>query len=920
MKKKLSLFHCSYFKWYCISIIISLLYYSCGTSKKIATSSEAAYISPSDTVSIADLETTDQVFFSLSDSLQEALSLSDTLLPLDSLMLSQDSISPIDSTQLKRISPNAMESIVTYDALDSIFIDIKERKAYLFKTTVVYYDDMELHADYTEIDFKNNELYSSGVADYDGHIHGHPVFLQGGSTFWAHEIRYNFTTKKGKVTDVITAEGEGFIHGKQVKMLEEHSFISKGKYTTCELDHPHFQISFTKAKVIPGNKIITGPAYLSFVDIPTFLAIPFGYFPNESGRTSGFVMPTFGETTNLGFYFENIGYYFGISDNFDLLFSADIYTRGSWSLGLLSNYVFRYKCNGFIELDFAQNIIGERYTPAFSKTNNFKIKWKHNQDPKSHPTTRFTAHIDIVSRTYNKYNLTSVNDYLSNQYTSNVNFSTNARGIFYLDASLAYNQNTQTGIIDLALPTINMSVSQFYPFRKKGKSGSLKWYDNISMKWTSQFNSSISTYDSLFTDPKTWEEIRLGMKHVVPLTIPIKIAKLINWNTSINFTELWYMQNNVKEFVTYTDSSDNRTSDLINLFRRQFSALHDLSLATSLTTKVYFMYQFKKGGLKAIRHVMTPSLNFTYRPVLSNNTTGTYFNSISGNFVEYSYYDGSIFGSVNTNTQANLGISLDNNLEIKVKSRRDTITGTKKFPIFDRLSISSYYNFAADSLNWAPLSISGSSTIFRQVTVTFGLQFDPYCLDTNGRKINKTEWQVNKRLFRFSSSNLHIGLNWRIDQSLFKGKSKNNKTEEVPEDPLFAENTLGMPNNRPDFSIPWSLTLNYTFSYTTQDNLAYYRRISEEKYEKKIIQTLSVTGDISITKKWKLGFTSGYDFTNKEMSYTSLNVYRDLHCWEMRFEWIPFGYRKGWNFTINVKASVLQDLKLDLKNDFRDNF
>ena len=901
MKKNLSQLHCSYFMKHLMVFFFSVLWAS--------SQAQSDFEMYSDTIPNTVIDTSFVDFFA--DSLAK---------------ITQDSIPP--DTVLKKISPNAIEHIVTYNAVDSIVIDIRNRKAYLFKTAVVYYEDMELHADYIEIDFKNNELYASGIATIEGIIEGTPYFVQDGATYWAHEIKYNFTTKKGKITSVITNEGEGFIHGKYVKKMEDYSFIKTGKYTTCELDHPHFEISFTKAKVVHGKKIITGPAYMSFVGIPTFIAIPFGFFPNESGRSSGFVMPTFGESGNRGFYFENIGYYFGISDNFDLLIGGDIYTRGSWAVKALSNYVFRYKCNGFLEMSFAQNLIGERYTPEFRKENDFKIKWIHNQDPKFHPTTRFSAHIDIVSRSFNKYNLSNVNDYLSNQFTSKVNFSTNIRSFFYLDAALSYNQNTHTGIINLDLPSINMSINQFYPFRKKGKTGKLKWYDNISLKWSSQYSSSISSYDSLLLKPSTWQQMNVGMRHTIPLNIPVKIAKLINWNTSVNFTERWYLQNIEKEFVSYIDSSGLREEDIETVFQRKFNALHELNMSTSLTTKIYFMYQFKKGKLKAIRHVMTPNLNFSYMPKLNGLMTGSYFNTITGRMVEYSYYEGAIFGLANANTLANLRLSIGNNLEMKVASKKDSITGDKKIVLIEDFSVSMYYNFAADSMNWSMLSLSGRTTLFRQLYITFNVEFDPYSRDSLGNRTKYTEWKVNKKLLRFSSSGISLGLNWRLDKNTFSGKKKEDShdNETSSRNPnIFTKNNQGIHNDRPDFNNPWSVTLNYTFNFNTRENMLYFMRLrdlryfDEKKYNNNIVHSLNMMGDISITKKWKVGFSTGYDLVNKELTYTSLNIYRDLHCWEMKFEWVPFGFQKGYRFTINVKAAVLQDIKLNMKRDFRDN-
>lgn len=820
--------------------------------------------------------------------------------------LKTDSLSSDTVVFHKKLSPNALNSLVTYSAKDSAVNDISRRYTYLFGDAVVKYEDMELRADYIEIDFANNELYACGVADSFGIVHGSPVFAQGESEYRAREIKYNFTTHKGKITHVITTQDEGFVHGEHIKKMDDNvAFIKKGKYTTCELDHPHYEVDFTKAKFIQHDKIIIGPAYLSFKDVPTPIAIPFAFFPLETQRKSGFVMPSFGESSSLGFYFQDIGFYFAISDNLDLLLSADIYTRGSWAVKAKSNYVFRYKCNGEVNLQFSQTRTGDRLDSSYRCSNDYKIYWDHKQDVKSHPHTRFNAHVDIVSSNYSKYNMTSTADYLSNQYTSSLNVSTSLKDVFFMDATLSYSQNTNTHDVNLKLPDINMSVVQFYPFRKKNKVGSLKWYDNISLKWTSQLTGQVDTYDTLFLKKQTWDEMNFGMMHNIPLTIPIKIAKLINWNTTATLVEKWYLQSYTRD-MTIDTTGGNMMGVINQHFHRGFGALHDVSVSSSLTTKIYFMYMFKKGALNAIRHVVTPTLNFTYRPNLSGRIVDRYLNPFTGEEVEYTLYDNAIFGTVSRNTQALVQLSFGNNVEIKVRSRRDTITGYKKIPIFDNLNVSMNYNIAADSLNWSRLSINGRSTLFRQLYLTFNFLFDPYIINTNGVRVNQFEWKVNHRLFRLSSTDFSIALNWRIDQNTFRKKKNDEKSGQ---------------NRQTDKDWQkWSFTFNYTFTYGINDNLLYYRLIDTNKYTHNMVHTLNVQGEINVTRKWRVGFTTGYDFVQKSLSYTSIDVYRDMHCWEMSFNWIPFGYRKGWRFTLNVKASVLKDvLKLPLHHDFRDN-
>ncbi|MDL2308572.1 hypothetical protein LJC68_08295 [Bacteroidales bacterium OttesenSCG-928-B11] len=823
---------------------------------------------------------------------------------------SGDSIPPLKYVRSK----DAIEKTVTYSARDSIIIAVKSKKAYLYYEGYVLYDDIELKADYIEIDFQNNELYASGIANEEGEITGHPLLIQDGIEIRAQELKYNFTTRKGKISGVITSEGEGFIHGDHVKKFDEFSYIKAGTYTTCDLDCPHFGVHFNRAKMIPDDKIVTGVAYLSFGGIPTPLGIPFGLFPNKKGRSSGFIMPTFRESVNMGFAFEGFGYYFGLSDNIDLALTADIFTRGSWALKAKSHYVFRYKCNGDLELSFAQNFLGERYTPSFQKSNNFKVYWSHKQDSKSHPTTRFSAHVNFVTKSYNKYNPSSANDYLTNEYSSAMSLSSSIRNFFFFDAALSYKQNTQTSIVNIGLPTMSMSINQVNPFRRKVRSGSAKWYENITVRWNALMSNQINTLDSMLLLPETWRNMDIGMQHKIPVNIPIKLGKVGNWNTNIDFTERIYFQKNITDYSTITDTAGNETGVLTNVFDRGFNALHDLNISTSVKTKIYFVYQHRKDASRALRHVMTPEIGLSFRPALNKDMEGVYYNSLRDENVSYSYYSGAAYGVPSTRTQGLVNFSINNNVEIKVRSSRDS-SGVRKIAIFDNLGIATSYDFLADSMGMNYLTINGRSTFFKRLNVSFSLNFDPYTIDENGKRSKISEWKANKRLFRFSSTNVNLGLSWTIDKNMFSSKKKE---EDTRQETALDYNSLGMSTKRPDFSNPWSFTFNYNFNYNLTENMQYYLALQGRKYNENMVHTVALIGDFSLTKKWKIGFSTGYDIVNKQITYTSLDIYRDLHCWEMRFNWVPFGFQKGYSFTINVKASVLQDLKYNLKRDFRD--
>ncbi|MCD4683935.1 MAG: LPS-assembly protein LptD, partial [Bacteroidales bacterium] len=653
-------------------------------------------------------------------------------------------------------------------------------------------------------------------------------------------------------------------------------------------------------------------------DVPTPLMIPFGLFPNKKGQRSGIVIPTYGESTQRGFYFENGGYYFAISDHLDFKLVGDIYTLGSWAIKPSANYRKRYKYNGYLNANYAINILGEEGSPDYEKNKDYSIRWIHNQDPKARPNSRFLANVNFVSSQYNKFNPVNSNAYLSNTFQSSINYSTSFSGKYFLNASINHSQNTITNEVDLTLPQITFSVNRFYPFRKKTKIGKLKWYDNISVNYNISAQNRISTYDSLFFDEDIFSKMRNGLKHSVQLSSgSIKLLKHIVWSNNFNYTERWYSQKHVKSWRSDTlYLNEGTVYDYIGTDTIYgFNAARDFYFNTSMSTTIYGMYSYKNGPIKAIRHVMRPSLSFNIRPDFGTQEWGyyKYYMNSNGEKVKYSVYDGFIYGKPPDGQSGAIGLNISNSLEMKIRNRKDTISGTKKVSLIENLSLSTSYDFAKDSLNLSRLTISGYTTLFKNFRINYSSSFDPYAADSAGNRINKFEWEVNRRLFRPEKHNWRLGLSYRFNsEMLTKKKESTAGTEMELQD--VNENLDGYV----DWSVPWNLSFSYDLNYTT----TYTYRNGYWDYDvttdKKLIQTLSFYGDVNITPKWKLGFRSGYDFENKDFTYTSIDIYRDLHCWEMRFNWIPYGFRQSWNFSINIKSSLLQDLKLDKKKDFRD--
>lgn len=840
----------------------------------------------------------------------------------------QDTIKKPDTSKTKndtiiqvaqKESEFALSSKVVYKATDSIRFDIDAQKVYLYGKSRIDYEEITLTADYIEISFKINQLFAKGLPDSTGKINGTPIFTQGAETFTANTLTYNFKTKKGLIKDIVTKEGDSYIQGTTVKKFPDNSInIRNGLYTTCELRHPHYEIKFSKARIIPDDKIVTGPAYLVIEDVPTPLAVPFGFFPNKKGQKSGILFPSYGESTNRGFFLENGGYYFGLGQYMDLALRGDIYSRGSWALRSNSNYIKKYRYSGVLGLGYAINIEGEKNTIDYKKNKDFFIRWTHTQDTKAHPQSRFSANVNIATSKYNTYNPSSMQDYLTNTLSSNISYSTTIASNYNFSVNMRHSQNTLTRSLSLFLPELAFSVNRFYPFKREKIMGKPKWYDNISVGYTMNAVNYINTIDTLLfpkNTPFSFERLngmmQNGMKHNIPISSSIKVLKNFSWTNSINYNERWYLQSIEKHWIYKPDTAlAYLKTDTI----QGFKTARDFSFSSSLSTRLYGMYNFKNMKLMAIRHVITPSLSFVFMPDFGAPEWGyyryltNYDDSVPKTTRYYSVFESGYYGSPPTGKSGFVNMALSNNLEMKVRSKKDTITGTKKVVLIDNFTIASGYNIAADSLNWSKISMSGRTKLFKNLDVTYASLWDPYIInDSTGININTFEWTKNKRLFRMVNTDWAFNLNWSLRPKQKKKEIVSDKASQEEIDMIKANEDKYI-----DFDQPWSLNIMYNFRYSRTFNK------TTKIIDKKVIQTLSFNGDVSITDKWKIGFTSGYDFQQKEFSPTSINIYRDLHCWEMVFNWIPTGFRKSYNLTIRVKSPVLQDLKLTKKKDFRD--
>ena len=839
--------------------------------------------------------------------------------PVDSLFITvPDSLNQTqsnDTTAVKK-KKSAISSKVVYSATDSIRLDLENQKVFLFRDADISYEKIKQKAGYIEIDFKTNILTAKPLVDTANVEIGLPEFSEGSQSFISKEMRYNFETKKGFIKNVITQEGQGYLHGEVVKKMDNDvSNMKGGGYTTCNLDHPHFSLKFTKAKVIPNNKIVTGPAYMTIEDVPLPFILPFGLFPNKRGQTSGILIPTYGESNQRGFYLDNGGYYFGISEYMELKLIGDIASRGSWAVKPIFNYRKRYKFSGSLNINYAINTTGVRETQSFTKRRDYKIMWTHRQDPKARPKSQFNASVNIGSSTFSRYNPVSINDHLTNTFQSSISYSTSFGDRVNMTGSLTHSQNTSTKLVNFTLPSINLSVNKFFPFRRPDKVSNLKWYDNIGISYTMTAKNEIRTADSLMFTNAMFKNMDNGIQHTIPINLTLKLLKYFGFSNTVNFTERWYSRSITRIWIDEQAVIDGDTVAGYQLWDTVpgFYAIHEYNYSTGLSTTVYGMKQFKKGPLRAVRHVVRPSVSLSLRPDFGSSKLG-YYKSVqadtTGRIERYSIFSDGIYGTPPDRKSGALNFSISNNLEIKVRSRNDTVTGMKKVMLIENLTLGSSYDLAKDTLQWSPLRLSARTTLFKKLQISYSSSFSPYVTNDKGKLIDRFEWTENKRLFRRDNSSWNFSLSYNLSPG--KSKTPTSSTSVVvPEEEV--EDIIQNPDNYINWNNQWNLNFSYSLGYN--DFLSYPQR----KYENKVVHTLGVNGDINVTPKWKVNFTTNYDIENKALSHTSISVYRDLHCWEMRFNWIPIGYLKSWNFYIKVKASVLQDLKLNRKKDFRDN-
>lgn len=915
-------------------------------------------LSVSDTLSPNTTDRQDTVQMSESDSL---------LLNLDSLKARFDREHGIDANKSRAIQWNdsvaaaedsiqkskkksALDAPVVYTATDSMTFFMDTKTAHLYGNADVKYQNIDLTSENIRMNMDSSIVHATYGLDSLGNMFGKPVFKEGSDEYKTQTMSYNFKTKKGFITNLYTTQEEGFITSEEAKKSEDGIYYAgKGTYTTCDEEHPHFYIRMSRMKVRPGKNVFSGPAWLVVEDVPLPLAIPFAYFPITGTYSSGFIMPTYGDEFTRGFYLRDGGYYFAISDYMDLKVTGEIFTKGSWGVGAQTTYKKRYKYSGNFYFNYQVTKDGEKNMPDYSVQKNFKIQWSHRTDPKSSPNSTFSASVNFATQSYEKNNLTSLynpTSYSQSTRTSSVSYSHNFRKIgLSLSSSFNISQNMRDSTIALTLPSLSWSLSTIYPFKRKVAVGKERWYEKISLRYTGTLSNSISTKEDKLLHSSLVKDWKNGMRHNIPISASFNILKYINITPMLNYTERWYTN---KIIQSWDEGNNKVVRDTIYGFNRVF----DYNLSLSANTKLYGTYKPNPkvfgNKLQMVRHVITPSISFSYAPDFGDSKWGywkTYTRTDEeGNVtqVPYSPYAGSLYGAPSIGKTGAVSFSLSNNVEAKIKDRNDSI---KIISIIDELGASLSYNMAAKQQPWSNLStrlrLKWGKTTFNMsaVFMTYAYEFDK-----NGNVIvgNRTEWSYGRwGRFQGMSKNLSYTFNNQSFRQIKQGikrlfgrnkdldDSKDDVEEEAESDDMNnLETNIDASQNQSKkessdgldadgymkFQIPWSFSISY--GLTMYEDRSKDINVKTMRYPYSFTQNLNFSGNLKLASNWNCNFASGWDFTTKKISMTTVNISRDMHCFNISCG-LVFGVYTSYHISLRANASTLTDaLKYDKKSSY----
>ncbi len=839
-----------------------------------------------------------------------------------------------------------LDAQVVFSSADSMIM-IRRDSAMMYGDSKVDYGDIKLTADNIEMCLPNSTVFAVGTLDSVGNVIGKPIFTEKGTEYESQTMEYNFKTKKGFITNVVTQQGEGYLSGGTTKKDADGNFYTaNGTYSTCDNHEcPHFYFQLTKAKVVPGKNVVTGPAYMVLAGLPLPLAVPFGFFPFTDSYSSGIIVPTFGDDYTRGFYLSDGGYYFAISDNIDLALTGEIYTKGSWGARAQSSYVKRYKYSGSFNISYLKTIYGEKGSADYSAQTNFQMLWSHSQDSKANPNMTLSASVNFTTSGYSRNNLAS---YYSSAFTESTKSSTinmtykipNSK--WSVSSTMSLSQRTQDSTLTVSFPNFTVTMSQTYPFKRKKAVGDAKWYEKIKLSYSGQFQNSLTAQQNEFFKKSLIKDWRNGMKHSVPISATFNVFKYINITPSISLTDRMYTTKvkrhwDVDQGIEVMDTTYN------------FYNVWDFSSSVSMDTKIYGFFQplpFLGNKVKMIRHVLTPTISFTASPDFSSpffGYYGSYEKPLTDGTVtktKYSMFPNTLYGVPGQGKTGSVSVSLANNLEMKVRSDRDS-TGEKKISLIENLTLSQSYNFAADSLRFSDLS----TTMLLRLTKGFNLNLSAtwdvytYALNSSGNpvKVNKLRISQGKGYGKLKSTGTSFSYSFNNDtfKKWFGGgddkdKDKNKKGDNSPDGTEGLDDEMGADINQQSnkkrnrktkeepeigsdgymaWSIPWNLSVNYSINYS-------YGSFNYEKleYNSKITQNLSFSGNITPTPNWNFSFSASYNFDTHKLSYMNCNISRDLHCFTMTASFVPVGPYKSYNFHIAVKSALLSDFKYDKRS------
>ena len=822
-----------------------------------------------------------------------------------------------------KIAENDLEDNVLYKAMDSIIYDIPNKSVYLYGRASIKYQEMDMAAGFIRYNWDSSEVYAKAMYDDSLGAIKRVEFKDGSGEYVANEAKFNFKTKKGKSAGLVMKEMEGYLHGDYVKAINDSTlYIKNAKYTTCDLDDPHFYVEISKAKVIKDKIIVGKPADVVIEGVRTPLFLPFAMLPSTKSKGTGLLMPTYGQSNELGFFLNGLGYFLKINDQMALTTTANVYTLGSWGLNTSLSYKKMYKYTGNISFNINQQRGGsqyERFNPNRKKAPiNFGVQWQMNLDPKKMYNSSFNINLNIVSnKTYQYLNSRDPQSVLATTFTSNISYSKFWPGKPYRIAlSTNLYQNTQSKTINLTLPQFSFNVTRINPFQRKITSTTKKWYENIGFSYDMNVSNQITGTDSTFFTLKTLKDMDASIKHSLPISANFSLFKYLNFNVGFNYRENWFFSYETQTYHDFLARKNDETGRIDSFYNEAVSDIHygfksyrDFNFNWSFNTQLFGMFQFKNSKLKAIRHTFRPSLNFSFNPDFTKDFW-QYMRTVQvdsiGNTKQYSIFQNN---NIRPNTkQGNIGLSFSNTLEIKVYSKKDSINHTKKITILDNLSVGMNYNMLAK--RFSPLTINASTHLTDKLNLSFNASMDPYSVDSLNRPTDNFYWKEKRRFFRLT--NMNISLNGSV-----RSKKGMQETENLNQQMLNQQdiNNQFYPRGVYDrgyynFSIPWSVNYQYTL------NLSRYK--NNKKDTTAITQTLSLAVDVNITKKWKINVSSGFDLTNKKITRTDISIIRDLHCWQLEFKWTPMGSQQGFYMSLYVTSQQFNWLKLQKQKGFFD--